>query len=211
MTPRVIERLRQGDSLALISDAGTPLLSDPGARLVSAAIDVGITVVPVPGASALLAALVASGISTDRFTFYGFLPRKGRERGEVLAELRSLQHTAVVYEAPTRLLDTLAELEVEGSGDRLAAVAREMTKQFEEVRRGTVSALRAYYSDAPPRGELVLVLAGVAPAVVSEIQVRERARALRADGHSVRDVVARLVEELGVPRNRAYEIAQEEA
>lgn len=210
MTPRVLHRLGEGESFALISDAGTPLLSDPGARLVAAALDAGITVVPVPGASALLAALVASGISADRFTFYGFLPRKGRERAELLAELGSLAHTAVLYEAPTRLAETLAELEAAGSGERPAAVAREMTKQFEEVRRGTVSALRAYYIDTPPRGELVLVLAGVAPASASEQDVRERARALRAEGRSVRDVVAQLVSELGVARNQAYRIAQEE-
>lgn len=211
MTPRIIERLREGDSVALISDAGTPLLSDPGARLVSAAIDAGITVVPVPGPSAMLAALVASGIDAERFTFYGFLPRKGRERASVLAELASLTHTAVVYEAPTRLVDTLAELEAGGSGDRFATVAREMTKQFEEVRRGTVGALRAYYNNVPPRGELVLVLAGVEPASVSESEVRARARALKAEGVSARDVVAQLVAELGVSRNRAYQIAQEEA
>jgi 16S rRNA (cytidine1402-2'-O)-methyltransferase len=211
MTPRVLERLSGGESVALISDAGTPLLSDPGARLVSAAISAGITVVPVPGASAVLAALVASGIDAERFTFFGFLPRKGRERATALAELASLTHTAVVYEAPTRLVDTLADLEAGGSGDRLAAVAREMTKQFEEVRRGTVGALRAYYNDVPPRGELVLVLAGVEPVSVSELEVRARARALKAEGRSARDVVAQLVAELGVSRNRAYQIAQEEA
>jgi 16S rRNA (cytidine1402-2'-O)-methyltransferase len=188
----------------------TPRVSDPGARLVAAALDAGVTVVPIPGASALLAALVASGISADRFTFYGFLPRKGRERAELLAELGSLAHAAILYEAPTRLAETLAELEAAGSRDRMAAVAREMTKQFEEVRRGTVSALRAYYNDTPPRGEVVLVLAGVAPASASEQDVRERARALRAEGRSVRDVVAQLVSELGVARNQAYRIAQEE-
>lgn len=211
MTPRILERLRGGESFALISDAGTPLLSDPGARLVAASIEAGLQVTPVPGASALLAALVASGINAEKFTFYGFLPRKGRERAALLAELASLPHTAVIYEAPTRLAETLSDLSATGSGDRTVAVAREMTKQYEEVRRGTVSALRAYYSDTPPRGELVLVLAGVTPASISESAVRERARALRAEGRSVRDVVAQLVTELGVPRNRAYEIAQEES
>lgn len=211
MTPRILERLRQGESFALISDAGTPLLSDPGARLVAAAIGAGFKVTPVPGASALLAALVASGIGAERFTFFGFLPRKGRERAAALAELASLPHTAVIYEAPTRLAETLADLATSGSGDRMAAVAREMTKQFEEVRRGTVSALQAYYNDTPPRGELVLVIAGVRPVSVDESEVRERARALKSEGRSVRDVVAQLVSELGVPRNRAYQIAQEEA
>ena len=210
MTPVLVERLLGGDDLALISDAGTPLLSDPGARLVRAAIDAGVSVTAVPGASALLSALVASGVSAERFTFYGFLPRKGRERSATLAQLASLSHTAVLYEAPSRVADTLADLEAHGAGERFAAVAREMTKQYEEVRRGTVRTLRAYYSDTPPRGEVVIVLAGAEARVVDEADVRTRARALVAERRSARDVVAQLVAELGVPRNRAYEIVEEE-
>ncbi len=210
MTPVLVERLRGGEDLALISDAGTPLLSDPGARLVRAAIDAGISVTAVPGASALLSALVASGVSAERFTFYGFLPRKGRERSAALAELGSLRHTAVVYEAPSRVADTLADLEAQGAGERVAVVAREMTKQYEEVRRGTVATLRAYYSDTPPRGEVVIVLAGAEARIVDEGEVRTRARELVAERRSARDVVAQLVAELGVPRNRAYEIVEEE-
>jgi len=211
MTPGLIARLRGGEDLALISDAGTPLLSDPGARLVSAALDAGVVVTPIPGASALLSALVASGINSERFTFYGFLPRKGRDRASTLAELASLPHTAIVYEAPTRLAETLTELEALGAGERKIAVAREMTKQYEEVRRGTVSTLRAYYENTPPRGEVVIVIAGAEVPAVNESDVRARARALVAEGRSARDVVAQLVAELGVARNRAYEIAQEEA
>ena len=210
MTPGLIARLRNGDDLALISDAGTPLLSDPGARLVAAAIDAGIAVTPIPGASALLSALVASGISADRFTFYGFLPRKGQERASILAELASLTHTAVLYEAPTRLANTLAELEAHGAGQKKVAVAREMTKQYEEVRRGTVSALRAYYSASTPKGEVVIVLAGAEAHRAEESDVRARARVLASEGFSARDVVAQLVAELGVPRNRAYAIVEEE-
>ena len=210
MTPGLIARLKAGDDLALISDAGTPLLSDPGARLVAAAIDAQIMVTPIPGASALLSALVASGISADRFTFYGFLPRKGRERASILAELASLTHTAVLYEAPTRLADTLAALEEYGAGQKTIAVAREMTKQYEEVRRGTVSTLRAYYSDTPPKGEVVIVLGGAEVRRVDESDVRARARALASEGFSARDVVAQLVAELGVPRNKAYAIVEEE-
>lgn len=209
-TPRLVARLQAGDDLALISDAGTPVLSDPGARLIVAAIDAGIAVTPIPGASALLSALVASGINADRFTFYGFLPRKGRERAATLAELVSLPHTAVVYEAPTRLASTLAELEEKGAGEKNAAVAREMTKQYEEIRRGTVSTLRAYYSDMPPRGEVVIVLEGAGARIVDESNVRERARVLAAEGRSARDVVAQLVAELGVSRNKAYAIVEEE-
>jgi len=210
MTPGLIARLRGGEDLALISDAGTPLLSDPGARLVSAALDAGVVVTPIPGASALLSALVASGINSERFTFYGFLPRKGRDRASTLAELASLPHTAIVYEAPTRLAETLTELEALGAGERKIAVAREMTKQYEEVRRGTVSTLRAYYENTPPRGEVVIVIAGAEVPAVNESDVRARARALIAEGRTARDVVAQLVAELGVPRNRAYEIANEE-
>ena len=210
-TPALVARLQSGEDLALITDAGTPLVSDPGARLVRAAVDAEIPIVPIPGASALLAGLVASGLETDRFTFYGFLPRKGKERANTLAELASLRHTAVVYEAPTRLAATLGELEELGAGDRLAVVAREMTKQYEEIRRGTLSALRAYYDNAPPRGEIVIVLAGVSERPLDETEVRERARSLRAEGASARDVAAALVSELGVGRNRAYQIAQEES
>ncbi len=209
-TPALIERLRAGESLALVSDAGTPLLSDPGARLVRAAIDAGIEVVPVPGASALLAALVASGLDAGRFTFFGFLPRKGKERATALAELAALRHTAVLYEAPSRVAATLADLEQAGAGARGAAVAREMTKQFEELRRGTVAELRAYYDASPPRGEVVLVVAGATAEAPDEDEARRRARELRAAGLSARDVAARLVSELGVPRNAAYRMAQEE-
>jgi 16S rRNA (cytidine1402-2'-O)-methyltransferase len=210
-TPRLIERIEAGESMALISDAGTPLLSDPGARLVAAAIEAGLTVVPVPGASALLAALVVSGIASDRFTFYGFLPRKGRERGALIGEIVALPHTAVLYEAPARVAATLAELAAHGAHVRRTAVARELTKQFEEVRRGTVEELARYYENSPPRGEVVIVLAGAAPASVSEEAARERARALLAQGASARDVARTLIAEHGIARNAAYRLAHEGA
>ena len=210
LTPRLVERLATGEDLALVTDAGTPLLSDPGARLVRAAADAGIAVVPVPGASALLAALVAAALPAERFTFFGFLPRRGREREAALDELLALRHTAVLYEAPNRVADTLAELDERGAGDRRAAVAREMTKQFEEVRRGTLAELRTYYEESPPRGEVVIVVAGAPEQVLPEELVRDRARALRASGLSVRDVSAALVRELGVARNLAYRVAGEE-
>jgi len=208
-TPRLLERLRAGESLALITDAGTPLVSDPGARLVRAALDAGITVVPIPGASALLAALVSCGIAADRFTFYGFLDRKGPERRETVDEIAALPHTAVVYEAPGRVAATLTALAEAGAGEREAAVARELTKQFEEVRRGTVGELARYYAEAPPRGEVVIVLAGAPPAAVDEDSARERARALRAAGASTRDVARVLAREHGVSRNTAYRLAHE--
>jgi 16S rRNA (cytidine1402-2'-O)-methyltransferase len=209
MTPTIVARLSGGESFALVTDAGTPLLSDPGSRLVRAAIDAGVAVVPVPGASALLAALVASGLELDRFTFYGFLARTGGDRGRTLDEITTTPHTAILYESPNRLAATLAELESRGSGDRTAAVAREMTKQFEEVRRGTVSALRAYYDVQPPRGEVVLVLGSTQQVAPSDDRVRERVRALRASGMSARDTASTVAAELGVPKRVAYRMAQE--
>lgn len=208
-TPRLVERLLNGESLALVSDAGTPLLSDPGARLVRAAIDAGVLVSPVPGASALLAALVASGLEAERFTFFGFLARKGPERRTAIDELVALRHAAVLYEAPARVHATLAELADAGAGGRQAVVARELTKQYEELRRGTVAQLVAYYQQTPPRGEVVIVIAGQVPPGASEDQLRARATALRAEGRSARDIAAALSAELGAPRNLAYRLAHE--
>jgi 16S rRNA (cytidine1402-2'-O)-methyltransferase len=208
-TPRLVERLVSGESLALVSDAGTPLLSDPGARLVRAAIDAGVHVSPVPGASALLAALVASGLEIGQFTFIGFLARKGPERRAAIDEIVRLRHAAVLYEAPARVGATLAELADAGAGGREAVVARELTKQYEELRRGTVAQLVAYYQQTPPRGEVVIVIAGMVPTGASEDQLRARASALRAEGRSARDIAAALSAELGAPRNLAYRLAHE--
>jgi 16S rRNA (cytidine1402-2'-O)-methyltransferase len=207
-TPAIVARLAAGEDLALVSDAGTPLLSDPGSRLVAAAVEAGIAVVPVPGASALLAALVASGLGANRFTFFGFPPRKGRERADVLAEVVGLPHTAVLYEAPARVADTLAELAA-ADPDRPAVVARELTKQFEDIRRGTLAELAAYYSVTPPRGEVVVMLAGRSLGAPTEEELRSRARALRADGATPREVVRRLMAEAGAARNLAYRLAHE--
>lgn len=208
-TPKVIARLEAGDSVALISDAGTPLLSDPGARLVAAAIAAGIRVVPVPGASALLAALVGSGLSADRFTFYGFLERKGKDRSEALADIVASGHTSVIYEAPNRVADLLAELAGAGAGDRQTVVARELTKQFEEFARGTVAELAAKFGASGPRGEVVVLVAGASGRPVDETEVRARAKALRAEGLSAREVARVLSIECGASRNLAYRIAHE--
>ncbi|HET9454952.1 MAG TPA: 16S rRNA (cytidine(1402)-2'-O)-methyltransferase [Gemmatimonadaceae bacterium] len=205
--PGFVRRLLDGEDIALISDAGTPLLSDPGQRLVDAAIEAGVQVIPIPGASALLAALVVSGLDATRFTYHGFLPRRGRERGSLLDEVASSRVTSVLYEAPSRVSDTLLELAERAPG-RAAVVARELTKQFEEVRRGTLESLGAYYKDAPPRGEVVLVVAGAPAAAMDESALGEQAAELRAKGMSVRDVAAELVKS-GAPRNAAYRIAKD--
>jgi 16S rRNA (cytidine1402-2'-O)-methyltransferase len=209
MTPRLVERLAAGESFALISDAGTPLVSDPGARLVDAAAAAGLPVVPVPGASAMLAALVVSGLDASRFTFFGFLPRSGGDRTDALETLASLAHTAILYESPNRVAATLGALETVGAGERACVVARELTKQFEEVRRGTVSELAAYHEHAAPKGEVVIVLGGAAKPVVTEDMVRERVRALRGAGMSARDAAAAVADELDVPKRLAYRMTQE--
>jgi 16S rRNA (cytidine1402-2'-O)-methyltransferase len=209
MTPTTVTRLAAGESMALVSDAGTPLLSDPGQRLVSACVDAGLSVVPIPGASALLAALVASGIDATRFTFFGFLTRTGSDRRAALDEITSLAHTCVLYESPNRLATMLGELEQRGNGDRQAAVAREMTKQYEEVRRGTVGELRTYYEDNPPRGEIVVVLSAAPVRMPDDAVVRERVRVLRASGLSSRDAAAAVASELGVSKRVAYRMAQD--
>jgi 16S rRNA (cytidine1402-2'-O)-methyltransferase len=208
-TETAIARLREGRDVALISDAGTPLVSDPGTRVVRAAAEAGIAVVPIPGPSAVLAALVSSALGSERFTFFGFLARKGREREDALQELSSLRHTSVMYEAPNRVAATLGELGARGAGERRVVVARELTKQFEEIRRGTVGELSAYYESAPPRGEVVIVLEGTILQPLAEDELRSRARLMRAAGLSARDVAAALVREGGASRNLAYRLAHE--
>lgn len=208
-TPGFVRRLVAGESFALVSDAGTPLVSDPGSRLVRAAIDAGVTVSPVPGPSALLAALAGSGLPTDRFTFFGFLPRKGAERTRALGELVALRHTAVLYEAPGRVAETLADLEAAGAGERATVVARELTKQYEEFRRGTVAELAAYYGQTETRGEIVIVLAGAPEEVTDEGALAARAAALRADGKGAREIQQALLA-AGASRNVAYRLAHGE-
>src|ERR671935_3303322 len=154
----ILEKLRQGD-VALVSDAGTPALSDPGVRLVSAAVRAGIPVVPVPGPSAVLAALVASGLPTAEFTFLGFLPRKRGELERALREAGEAKRTFVFFESPHRLLKTLAIM-ASVLGPRSLVVAREITKVHEEFLRGTPATLLEHFEKSPPRGELTVVVAG---------------------------------------------------
>ena len=208
-TPRLVARLQRGDAIALISDAGTPLISDPGSRLVEAAVAVGVPVVPIPGPSAVMAALVASGMSLDRFTFFGFLPRKGKERTETIGDIVASRATSVLFEAPNRVGATLAALADAGAGERAAVVARELTKQFEEFKRGSVVELSSVYNEADPKGEVVLVIAGAEKAVVTEHELTDAANELRASGKAPRDVMDHLVSALGAPRNLAYKIAHE--
>lgn len=211
--PHVVRRLVAGGRLALISDAGTPTVSDPGGRLVAAAIADGVSVVPIPGPSAILAALSASGLGGGAFSFLGFLDRKGEGRRRQLASLSRLEHPGVLYEAPQRVGATLQDLADAGCGERSAVVARELTKQFEEFRRGTVAELAEYYRDEPPRGEVVIIVDGRAgddgpqdPEVL-----RQSVSTLRAEGVGARDIARTLVERFGIARNEAYRLAHEDA
>jgi 16S rRNA (cytidine1402-2'-O)-methyltransferase len=209
-TEALLDRLAAGASFALVSDAGTPLVSDPGARLVRAAIARGLPVVPVPGASAVLAALVGSGLGEGPFTFLGFLPRTGGDRTRALAAAATLPHPAVVYEAPGRVADTLADLAATCGATRPAVVARELTKKFEEFRRGTLGELAAYYERTAPKGEVVLVIDGAPPAAPpDDEELRMRVRTQRAEGARPRDIMAALMAQ-GVPRNQAWKLAHEE-
>ena len=193
----------------LISDAGTPLLSDPGSRLVAAALEAGAPVVPIPGASSIMAALVASGLPLERFTFFGFLPRKGRERTEIISEIVDSRATVVLFEAPTRVAATLEALIEAGAGERQVVVARELTKKFEEFRRGSITELASVYAKADPKGEVVLVIGGAEARTVSESDLNDAARRLRAAGKAPRDIMDYLVSSLGASRNAAYRVAHE--
>ena len=208
-TPKLVARLRAGDSIALISDAGTPLISDPGSRLVAAALEANLPVVPIPGASAVMAAIVGSGMPLERFTYVGFLPRKGRERSEMIADIVASQSTVVMFEAANRVGTTLDALAEAGAGERPAVVARELTKQFEEFKRGSVAELAAVYGDAAPKGEVVLVIAGAEESLVSEGDLSDVAKKLRASGNSPRDIMGHLMSGFGAPRNLAYKLAHE--
>jgi len=157
--PRILARLRQGACIVLVSDAGTPLVSDPGFKLVRAALDEGVPVHAVPGPSAALAALALAGLPTDRFLFAGFLPSRAGERARALEELKGVRASLILFESPQRLAESLRAM-ADVLGDRKAAVARELTKRHEEVRRGTLAALAAQYEvEGPPKGEITLVIA----------------------------------------------------
>lgn len=182
-TVQLVARLASGDNLALVSDAGTPLISDPGYRLVRACHEAGIRVIPVPGASALLAALVVAGLPTDRFVFEGFLPSKGGGRKTALRRLAACDATSILYEAPHRILVLLDGLRREAGDDRQAVLCRELTKQFETVLPGTLAALHAAVTadSNQQRGEIVLLLGPAPQQTQDEAALRELARLLRGE------------------------------
>ncbi len=206
----VLGRLATGADLALVSDAGTPVVSDPGSRLVAAAMECGIRVEPIPGPSAVTAALSASGLEADRFLFLGFAPRRGRDREQWMSDAVESRHTVVAFESPNRLLSLLREWEERGAGARLCAVCRELTKLHEEVRRGTVSRLAEYYSGGDVRGEVTVVLEPGRSDQDSEAggaAAERRAVEMAGSGLSAREIANRLQAECGLTRNRAYALA----
>jgi 16S rRNA (cytidine1402-2'-O)-methyltransferase len=206
--PKLLARLAAGDAVALVSDAGTPLVSDPGFKLVRAARDAGHAVTALPGASASLAALTSAGLPTDRFFFEGFLPAKEGQRRNRIAELASISATLILYESGPRLARALADL-AEGLGPREAAVCRELTKLHEEVRRGDLAALaRAYADGAETRGEIVVV---IAPPATERLEAGEVDKLLRRalERASVKDAVSEVAGATGRPRREIYKRALE--
>jgi 16S rRNA (cytidine1402-2'-O)-methyltransferase len=208
---RVLRILSDGRDVALITDAGTPAISDPGVELVAAARDRGIPVVTIPGPTAVAASLAVSGIHADRYLFLGFLPRKGSDRRRLLSTVASSEWTVVLFEAPNRVTQLLADLIDVCGPERQVAVSRELTKVFEETRAGTLQELSEHYADAPVRGEVTVVLAGTGKPRVEEraADPTERAKLLLAQGMSRKDVAERVAEETGISRNTAYRLVNE--
>lgn len=206
--PQVLAHLATGETVAVVSDAGTPGVSDPGSRLVQAAVDAGVEVTAVPGPSAVLAALVVSGLPTARFCFEGFLARRGTDRRRRLEALAREERTTLIYEAPGRLAATLVDLAAACGGDRAVVVARELTKLHEELWRGTLAEAAPEFAGREVRGEVVVVLAGAAPAAPAREQdVVEALRRQVDEGVSWRDATSAVAAELGVGRRTVYDLA----
>jgi 16S rRNA (cytidine1402-2'-O)-methyltransferase len=205
----ILAMLVEGTDVALVTDAGTPTVSDPGASLIAAARDRGLPVVVVPGPSAVTAALSGSGLPADRYTFLGFLPRKGPERADRLAEVADSPVTVVLFEAANRLVALLEDLAPACDPGRTAVVARELTKVHEEFRSGTLGELAGYYASHEPRGEVTVLVAGApraAPPTPDAAALRTAAAELIESGMSRRDAARQLAETYGLSRNAAYQL-----
>ena len=208
--PQILRRISDGETCALVTDAGTPAISDPGEDLVRMCAEAGITVTAIPGPCAAITALAVSGLPTDRFTFEGFLPSQKKQRRARLAAIALEEKTMILYEAPHRLLATLEELTEAMGPDRRITLCRELTKLHEEVIRTTLGQAAAHYGTSQPRGEFVLILAGAParePAQVSREDCMEEIRRLRREGASLKDAVRQVSRDLGIPRNALYEEA----
>lgn len=206
MAPRIVSRAQAGETVAVVSDAGMPGVSDPGQRVVAAAAGAGVTVEIVPGPSAALAALVLSGLPTERFCFEGFLPRQGGPRRARLADIAIEPRTIVVYESPHHLLRTLEDLAGALGGQRPVALARELTKLHEEVWRGSLTDAVTRVSDGEQRGEWVVVIGGATDPEVGDEEIRA-ALGVRLGAGDPKAAVAAVTAALGVPRRRVYTVA----
>lgn len=209
--PELIAKLQQGKSIALVTDAGMPSISDPGYLLVKACAEAGITVIPIPGATASITALSAAGLPTDRFVFEGFLPTKGKERRQRLEELRTETRTVIFYEAPHRVRDSLKDLAAVLGVERQIVLARELTKMHEEFWRGTIAEAIAYYNQKEPQGEYTLVVAGSSPEtpVITETVLKEELQALLAEGMTRSQASQHLSQVTSLPRRQIYQLALE--
>lgn len=211
MRPKILSALEEGKSVALISDAGMPLVSDPGYKLVQDCIGRGFYVTCIPGATASLTALVLSGLPADRFMFCGFLPPKSAARKTALGEVRSVPATLIFYETAPRLAECLLDMK-DILGDRPAAVARELTKKFEETRRGALSELAAHYTDSgPPKGEIVIIVGGQAAGAAEQWDAAALdaalLRVMEGEGMSVKDAAAYVAAQSGVKKSDVYQRA----
>lgn len=200
----LIEKLNNGTNIALVSDAGMPGISDPGEVLIGEAIDEGIEVIVLPGATASITALVGSGLPTDKFIFEGFLSPKKNERVKELKRIKEYKYTTIIYEAPHRLLNLLEDM-LDALGKRKISISRELTKKYEETFRGTIDEALDYFRDSGVRGEFVLIIEGnQEEEVEEEVDIESLLRKLIEEGMTKKEAVKRVVEETGLAKNMVY-------
>jgi 16S rRNA (cytidine1402-2'-O)-methyltransferase len=208
-TPELVEALEGGATVAVITDGGMPSVSDPGYRLVRAALEAGFPVTAVPGPSAVTTALALSGLPSDRFVFEGFLPRTGSHRRSRLRELAAEHRTLVFFEAPHRIASALTDLAATFGDERPAAVCRELTKTYEEIRRGTLAELASWAADGDPRGEITLVVGGASagpPPRPTDEELREAVAEREAGGASRRDAIQAVADDFGLKKREVYSL-----
>lgn len=207
--PELLQYMANGQAIALVSDAGMPAVSDPGYELVTACIAAGVTVVPIPGASAVITALIASGLPTDRFVFEGFLPAKAAKRREFLESLQTESRTLIFYESPYRLQESLQDFATVWGSDRQIVLARELTKLYEEFWRGTIGEAIAHYSQREPQGEYTLVVAGNPPSQpqLTEEQLKAELLQIITQGVSRSQASRQLAKSTSLPRRQLYQLA----